>query len=192
MSLAGPWRAPDWVVRRFVFALVTTFCWTPLQGATLERLSMDELVAQSTAIVRARVGNSFGRLHGSVVYTHYAIQIGETLKGTAMGSLEIVAPGGSANGVRQEMAGAPQLAAGEEYVLFLWTGKSGITHIMGLTQGLFSLGKSHDSDPTAVREAPSELMLDRKTGMAVRDERVSMRLSALKAAVAARLKGAAK
>jgi hypothetical protein len=169
-----------------------TFCWMPLQGATLERLSMDDLVARSTAIVRARIGNSYGQMHGTAVFTHYGIQISERYKGTAPGSLEIIVPGGMANGVRQDVRGASQLAEGSDYVLFLWTGKTGLTYVMGLTQGLFALDKPQDADPTAVRETSTEMMLDRATGQVVKDDRLSMRLSELKATIAAKLKGAGK
>jgi hypothetical protein len=192
MNSAGQPRARNGVVRHFVLALLLTSCWMPLQGATLERLSMDELVAQSTAIVWAKVGTSYGQLHGSAVYTHYGIQIRETYKGSVKGAIDIVVPGGTAGGIRQDVAGAPQLAADTEYVFFLWTGKSGVTHVMGLTQGLFALDKPGDADPGAVREASTELMLDRATGRVVRDERLTMRLSELKATVAAKLRGTAK
>ena len=37
------------------------------------------------------------------------------------------------------MAGAPTLAAGQDYVLFLWTSKSGLTQVIGLSQGLFNV-----------------------------------------------------
>ncbi len=40
-------------------------------------------------------------------------------------------------GIRQIAVGSPELATGSEYVVFLWTGKSGLTQIIGLSQGLF-------------------------------------------------------
>ena len=43
------------VKRHFMLALVLTFCMWPLQGATLERLSLDDMIAKSTAIVRGKV-----------------------------------------------------------------------------------------------------------------------------------------
>lgn len=152
---------------------------------------MEQLVEQSTAIVRARVTGSYGQIHGSVVYTHYSIQVAEQYKGTAPAVSDVLTPGGTANGLRQEVAGAPQLTVGEEYVLFLWTGKSGATHLMG-PQGVFSLDKASKTDPTATREASSELMLDRSTGRVVRDERLSLKLSELRTAVSSRVKGSAK
>jgi hypothetical protein len=170
------------VKRRFASALVLTFCWAPLQGATLERLSLDDMVEKSTSIVRAQVLGSSSRYHGQVIYTHYRVQPSEWYKGSA-GALEVSVPGGQLNGVRQEVTGAPVLAEGQEYVLFLWASPAGITHILGLTQGLFSLSGTTGSDPTVSRRPSRELMLDRATGRPVRDEHVSLKLSELRSRI---------
>jgi hypothetical protein len=177
------------IVRYLVTALALALCGLPVRSATLERLSMDELVAQSTAIVRARAGAGIGQFHGSVIYTHYSIHVSQQYKGSSPATMDIVVPGGAAFGVRQDVGGAPALTPGEEYVFFLWTGKSGLTHIMGLTQGLFALGKSVEADPVAVRNASTELMIDRATGQVVRDQKLSFKLSELRTVIATRLKG---
>ncbi len=43
------------------------------------------------------------------------------------------------NGVQQSFAGAPTLTAGQDYFLFLWTSKTGLTQVIGLSQGLFTV-----------------------------------------------------
>ena len=43
----------------------------PLPCATLEQLTLDDMIAQSTAIVRGTVVDSWAALTGSVIYTHY-------------------------------------------------------------------------------------------------------------------------
>ena len=55
------------VKRHFMLALVLTFCMLPLQGATLERLSLDDMIAKSTAD-RPREGHGFSR---SIVRSGY-------------------------------------------------------------------------------------------------------------------------
>jgi hypothetical protein len=170
------------VLRRFVFALVLTFCMKPLQGTTLERLSLDGMIAKSTAIVRGKVLSSFGRFHGPVIYTHFRLQVAETYKGSAV--TDVMVPGGTAGGTTQEVAGAAQLTPGREYVLFLWTGPSGATQILGLTQGVFAVPEDAADDPTLVRSASTELMLDPQTAQAVKDQRLTMRLSELKSRIA--------
>ena len=42
----------------------------PLTAATLQRLSLDDMVAQSTSIVRGTVTASWSAFTGSIIYTH--------------------------------------------------------------------------------------------------------------------------
>ena len=158
-----------------------------LPAATLERLSLDDLIAKSTTIVRAKILNSFTAVSGPIVYTHYRIQTSETLKGT--GAVEFQLPGGIANHMRQTFSGVPQFHPGDEYVFFLWTGKSGSTQVMGLTQGLFSVAPGGAADPLTTRAASHEVMLDRGSGKEVRDQTLTMHLSALRARIRATLAG---
>jgi hypothetical protein len=172
------------VKRLFVLALLVASLWC----ATLERLSFDDLAAKSTAIVRGKVLDSWSAMTGGVIYTHYRIQVAETLKGAAQSSVEIMIPGGSLNGARQTFAGSPTLNQGDDFVFFLWTSKTTrITWITGLTQGLFSLPSDGTSDPTATRPASRELMLDPVTGKQVKDTAMNMRLSELRTRIAAAL-----
>src|ERR1035441_1442805 len=67
-----------------------------------------------------------------IIYTHYQIRVSETLKGSSAATVEFVVQGGVANNLRQTFSGVPQFAVGDEYVFFLWSGKSGVTQIMGL------------------------------------------------------------
>jgi hypothetical protein len=177
------------VKRRFQLVVVLTFGMVPLQSATLERLSLDDMIQQSTAIVRGTVASSSAAYRGSVIYTHYAIQVTESFKGFTAKSADVVVPGGTVRNLRQTFPGAPQLHAGDEFVFFLWTGPSGLTQVIGLTQGLFSLASGGGADPLARRPASSEMMLDRGTGQPVKDETLVMKLSDLRSRIAATLKG---
>jgi hypothetical protein len=158
-----------------------------LPAATLERLSLDEMAAKSTSIVRGKVLTSWAAFSGPVIYTHFRIQVAERFKGPAQSSVEVVVPGGVANNLRQTFAGTPEFKVGEEYVFFLWTGKDYQNHVIGLTQGLFTLAKDHATDPTATRLASRELMIDRKTGQPVKDETLVMKLSELRTRIAGTL-----
>jgi hypothetical protein len=180
------------VKRHFEIALLLTLCMAPLQCATLERLSLDDMIAKSTAIVRGKVAGSYAAFSGPVIYTHYTIQVSEHFKGGSQGSVEVVIPGGTANNLRQSFSGAPVFHTGDEYVFFLFTGKSGLTTVIGLTQGLFSLAADGGADPTATRSASHELMLDGVTGRPVKDQTLVMKLSDLRTRISAGLQGAAK
>lgn len=153
-------------------------------GATLARLSLDEMISQSTAIVRGRVTGSSAAVSGTIIYTNYSIQVTEQFKGSAQSLITVAVPGGVANNRRQTFPGSPEFKSGDEFVFFLWTGKSGKTQIIGLTQGLFRLSANATGDAVATRAASAELMLDRATGEPVRDQAVIMNLSDLRAHIA--------
>jgi hypothetical protein len=144
-------------------------------------MSMDEMTASATAIVRARVTGSSASQIGPTIYTHYKLQVTETWKGTAPG--EVLLPGGAVSGLRQSFPGVPQLSTGSEYVLFVWTSSStGINHIIGFSQGIFNVSQQADGSMLASRPATGETMHD-ATGSEVRDQAVSMALTAMKASV---------
>jgi hypothetical protein len=154
-------------------------------ATTLEQLTLDEMTQKSTAIVRARITGSHAATRNGNIYTYFQLQVLESWKGQAV--KEVAVPGGVADGVRQTVAGAPELKAGQEYVLFLWTGRSGLTQLIGLSQGLFKLSEEGSEGGSGVaiarRPAASELMLNR-AGVAVEDHPVSMQLRDLRTRVA--------
>ena len=187
----------------------------PLGATTLQQLPLPEMARKSTAIVRAKVTAASGVLRGSNVFTVYKLAPMEVWKAPASGAPgEVDVPGGVAAGLRQPVDGAPTLSVGREYVLFLWTGRTGVTQLIGLSQGLFDItlvdksgldksgtaptrdtkkvpvGKPPAADaPVMVFRSPaSERMLDAE-GRPVRDQAVSMKLADLKAQVARALAG---
>ena len=153
----------------------------PVSAATLQQLTLDEMARKSTSIVRARVTGSSEALRGGDVFTFYKLATLETLK-SGPAAREVAVPGGVAGGMRQVVPGAPTLREGREYVLFLWTSRSGLTQLMGMSQGLFSVEHSAIGDGLASRAAAGEQMLD-ASGHAVRDAALSMPLRELKSRV---------
>jgi hypothetical protein len=158
---------------------------SPLCSATLERLSLDEMIAKSTSIVRGTVSDSWAVFNGRDIFTHYKIQVDEGLKGPAQKLVEVTGPGGVYGTYHQTPAGSPVLNKGDQYVFFLWTSKAGVTWITGLTQGLFSVDRTN-ADPVATRTASRELMLDAVTARPVKDNAVSLKISDLRARIAAK------
>lgn len=108
-----------------------------LQAATLERLTIEQMAQQATAVVRGRVGEARTARFGALVYTLHGFDVEEQWTGAPIASLEVAVPGGTYEGVTYSFGGTPELKAGEEYLLFLWTGPSGRTQIVGLSQGVF-------------------------------------------------------
>jgi len=148
----------------------------PARATTLERLSLDEMIVKSTAIIRGRVLSSQAISHNNLVYTHFKVQVLERWKGPNEAVADVAVPGGKAGKLRQSYAGAPELTEGGEYLLFLWTGRSGLTQVIGFSQGAMTLAKDGKGDLVVTRAASRELMLDPRTGQPVADAAVLMRL----------------
>jgi hypothetical protein len=173
--------------RLFPALAVTLALCAGASAATLQQLSLDQMTQASTAIVRARVTSATASFTGSTIYTHYKLQVTESWKGFM--PTEVAVPGGVAGGFRQSFPGMPSLTVGTEYVMFLWTsGSTGITHLVGLSQGLFNLSSQPDGSTLATRPLIGEMMLD-AAGHKVADQAVQMGLTTLKAQVRTKLSG---
>jgi len=179
--------APKSSVARKAFLVAAILGVAPLHSATLMQLSLNDLIAKSTAIVRATVQGSYTAYSGPVIFTHYRVLVTERWKGAPAAAIDVVVPGGIAGGLRQTYPGAPQFQPGDQFVLFLWTGKSGMTQIMGFSQGVFAVARGASPDPILTRDASHEMMLDPVTHSQVNDQPLTMRLSELRAQVSSAL-----
>jgi hypothetical protein len=146
-------------------------------------MSMNDLILQSTSIVRAKITGSRSVSAGrGNIYTYYQLQVSETLKVTGILPAEVAVPGGVYGNLRQIGIGSPALTQGQDYLLFLWTGHSGVTQVIGLSQGLFSLSQDASGDTVLNRPAIADQMLD-KAGKPVTDAALTMKWSDLRALI---------
>jgi len=183
----SPWRVNCFNKERSMYRvgfsaglLAIAFC---LSAATLQQLSLDQIGESATAIVRARIVSTATGFSGATIYTHYKIQVSETLKGQP--PVEFVLPGGVSGHYRQSFPGVPALAPGAEYVLFLWTSPTtGLTYPVGLTQGIFDISTRKDGSAVLSRRPIGELMLD-ASGRPVTDRPPRTGLSTLRSRIAA-------
>ena len=159
----------------------------PLSGATLEQLSLGEMIEQSTAVVYARTGESRGVRDGRLIYTLTRLKVIDQWKGEPLNEVEVALPGGSIGGLTQRFGGVPQLEPGREFVFFLWKGPSGRIHITGLTQGLFDVTQAAAGELRVTRKPSGDLMLAPKTGVRVQDRAIEMPLRDLVARIQSEL-----
>ncbi|MEO8026620.1 MAG: hypothetical protein ABI823_09100, partial [Bryobacteraceae bacterium] len=153
-----------------IFALIAGAA--AASGSAVQYLTNDDLVAKSTSIVRGKVLSEIGLVRRSTIYTSYRVQV-----------LEV--PGGVAQGYREIVSGAPTLMDGNEYVLFLWTSPSGLTQILGLSQGLFIAVKQADGTVAAVRPGGADAtLIDIQTGRTVSDKGSQLSLGDIRKRVA--------
>ena len=173
---------------RTALAILSLLCGIASWAATLEKLSMDEMSQKSTVIVRGRINSCAGEQRRSVIYTRCGVNVTERWKGTAGAQLDFFVPGGTARGLTQVFTGTPNFAPGSEYILFLWSGRSGNLQVIGLSQGVFDI---KPDGTTAKRAAGTERMVN-AAGEPVRDEGVEMSVAALKQRVARAVGGVSK
>jgi len=167
-----------------IFVLATSIAAESASAATLEKLSLDEMISKSTEIVRGRVSSTAPAARGSILYTTARVQVTERLKGPAASTVEVWIPGGRSGNLRQTFSGAPTLTPGAEYVLFLWAGKSGIRQVIGFSQGAFDIKTDSKGDIHLMRAASHETMLD-KSGNEVEDSPLQLSLADLRKKIAA-------
>ncbi len=167
---------------RYALLLSLAACMAP--AATLERLSLEEMTARSTAIVRGRAVSNSAVQIGSIIYTKTRFEVLERWKGPEGAAVDVMEPGGTlsspAGQITQSFPGVPRFAPGREMVLFLWTGPSGRTQIIGLTQGAFEVSRNASTGEMETSRNPSgELMLEPGSGKPVEDHPISMPLRRL-------------
>ncbi len=168
-----------------ILAAILAACALSVSGgkaATLERLSTERLIAESTEIVRGKVLYCTSTYRPPVVFTLCEVQVTERLKGAPSARVSVAIPGGVSSGIRQSYAGAPTLQRDQEYLFFLWQGKSGLKQIMGLCQGLLNIVKDEKGNLVAFRGKTEERMLD-STGQEVQDRGLSMHLNEMRAKI---------
>lgn len=158
------------------------------EATTLQQLSMDDMIRKSTLIVRGAVQHTYASNRGGIIYTHFNVLVTEQWKGGKATQLDFAVPGGSINGMHQSFAGAPTFTDGKQYVLFLWTSRSGLTQVIGLSQGLFVVVPDGSADPMVSRPAILDHMLD-ANGRDANDSGVQMRLSEMRNRVQSVLAG---
>jgi hypothetical protein len=168
-------------MRKCVIAGVVTGLVLPLIATTLRQLTLSDLAQQSTCIVRGRLQPSYAALRGSVIYSHYTVQVDEGWKGGGSQTLDVAVPGGVLNGSQQTYSGAPTFLPGQDYILFLWTSRGGLTQVMGLSQGLFTVN-AVSGVSVVTRAATTENLLN-PGGQSINDTNFSMNLSDFRAGV---------
>jgi hypothetical protein len=149
------------------------------------------MIQKSTMIIRGTVQpGSSAAFRGSIIYTHFQLTMEAAYKGKPAKVIDLAVPGGMLNGIQQPVAGAPLLIPGQDYVFFLWTSKSGLTQVIGLSQGLFNITTNAQGQVMVSRGAASEPMLD-STGQVVIDTTLQMPLAQLLSQIQTVLAGGA-
>ncbi|MCP3142412.1 matrixin family metalloprotease [Pyxidicoccus xibeiensis] len=130
-------------------SLLALFFLTPtVHASTLMALDVPSLTRGSDLVVRGKVMGTTSRwLPGTGrIVTDVRLAVDEALMGAvAHDSLTLVQPGGTVDGIHQQVSGSADLWPGEEVVLFLARGLDGL-HVVGLSQGRFRVVPAADGE----------------------------------------------
>lgn len=154
-----------------------------LWAATLEQLSFEQMVLQSTAIVRAKALGSHSVRDGALIYTIVELEVLDQWKGEPAARCEVALPGGRVGGFSQQFGGVPVLEPDQEFVAFLWTGPSGRTQLLGLSQGFFEIARDTRGKLQVHRKPTADLMLNPGSAMPVPYPAIEMSLESLVAKI---------
>jgi hypothetical protein len=164
-------------------------CLPNLQSSTLQRLSLNDMIQKSSMIVRGTIQpGSSAALRGPLIYTHYQLAVTTAYKGAPGPVIDVAVPGGALNGMQQPVAGAPTLVPAQDYVFFLWTSRSGLTQVIGLSQGLFNITTNAQGQVMVSRGAATSPMVN-SSGQSVTDSNLQMPLAQLVSQIQAVLAG---
>jgi hypothetical protein len=119
-----------------VLALASTLSST-LTASVVVPATLDELASEADLIVHGRVARvdtrqapRTGRVERVV-----SLDVLRPLKGSPDATVFVILPGGTFGRYRTVVHGVPEVAEGEEVVLFLRTSPAGVPQLVGLSQG---------------------------------------------------------
>lgn len=104
----------------------------------LQAYSVSELTNRSTLVLRGRIDRIESFQQGAAIFTDIELNPLETWKGDApTGRVQLRVYGGSYDGIRTTVIGAPCWSEGEESVLFLVPNGPSTYDVLALAQGKF-------------------------------------------------------
>jgi hypothetical protein len=112
-----------------------------VQAALVPALGLDDLIANSQAIVHGRVMRSWSAWDDAhkFIWTHHMIAVIDPIRGVAPGYVVASEPGGEVGGIGMRITGAVEYAAGEEAILFLYRTPVGYWRVTGHAQGKYKV-----------------------------------------------------
>jgi hypothetical protein len=134
--------------KSFIFAVaIVALPLAPLYATTFVMMSDEDLVHSSVVIVVGRVQSIRTATDSPArIETEVDLLVETQLKGQVPQSLTIVVPGGTANGIRRVIFGAPQFFVGERVLVFLRQRPDGRLMVNGLAMGKYTVVSTASGD----------------------------------------------
>lgn len=125
----------------------------PCPATMVPRLSLEELTDGSQLIIHGHVRRSWtawDRTH-QFIWTHYEVQVLESLKGIPQSRVVVSEPGGAVGGMVMRIGGTLPFTIGEEAILFLYRTPVGYWRTYGLGQGKYTVTRDPVSGRKVIR-----------------------------------------
>lgn len=155
-----------------------------IEAVMVVPMTFEELVAESVAVVYARVTDVRGQWTADrrAINSLIALEPLKYFKGDLGDDVTVRLPGGEAGGMINVIPGAPSLRNGDLVVLFLTSRGPTIPTTLGLGQGIFRV--AHDASAGGLRVTPPPLKAS-ATGRIIRGaaDRHTLTLDAFAAAI---------
>jgi hypothetical protein len=132
-------------MRTIMIAVFTCCLALNAAATTLVPTDVAEMSRQARAIALGRVVTMAARWSADrrQIETLVTLRTEAYLKGSLGASMQFIVPGGELGRFRSIVVGAPQLAVGQDIVVFLGARDPGIPFILGFNQGLFRIAASN-------------------------------------------------
>ena len=113
----------------------------PLVATVVPRLGLEDLAKEAAIVVQGRVlgHHSAWDAAGKFIWTHYEIEVSDTIKGSHPRVVTVSEPGGVVGSIGMQIAGVTRYADKEEVIVFLHRAPSGRWRTYGYGQGKFSV-----------------------------------------------------
>ena len=146
------------VLGAVVLALIVV---VPTVWATqIQYMSPQQLGAESALVVSGQVAEvrSYWNNSRTKIFTETRIDVTDSYKGTAGGSVNVIQLGGVVGNVRMTVHGALAWRPGEEVLVFLETTDNGAYQVSGFSQGKFRIERDKRGEPF-VQNVPGDVVI---------------------------------
>lgn len=128
---------------RVQLALLLLLAASPAAAAVAPPVTVENLAREADAVVRGKVQRRESRWaqDGRHIFTYATVRVGAVWRGAAPQRITVRVPGGEVGEIGQKVDAAPELADGEEVVLFLVREDGDTFRVHGLALGKFKVEK---------------------------------------------------
>jgi hypothetical protein len=135
-----------WAVRHATLLVLAALFCGPSWATLVPAMTLEDLASQSQSVVHGKVARTWSAWDSSqqVIWTHYEVEVSDSLKGPAQSKLVLSEPGGTVGETSMLIAGTPVYEVGEEIVLFTEATPIGYARTCGWGQGKFKVSTAQD------------------------------------------------